>query len=659
MICLHSSDNPTVSIIVLAYEDAGRLADCLGSIARCVDAHAVPYEAIVLFAQMSPESVDAFTCRVEGIRPLQARLNLGFGGGVNFAAKHARGEYLVFLNDDSEVHPGWLEHLVQTAQSDDRIGAVGSRILFPDGSLQEAGGIVWADGSTMPVGRGERSGSLAFSYVREADYTSANGMLVRRDDFERLGRFDQRYFPAYYEDTDFCLSLRHRAERRIVYEPRAVISHIEAASSKDKAFRAFLFRRNQALLAEKWRDVLQQYPTPQPESPAAVESAILHRRGGRARILVVDDRLADAGRGSGGVGSGFVRARELYEDLRDYAIALCPTDGTRPPRHNTLADLGVDVVGEPLGEHLSRPGKTYDAVIVSRPHNFHAFAETIRTALPHAALLYDVEALYHKRLRLQADLEADAKRAAMLESRARDMEDLERRIARSVDLLVAISPQERTWLQGVEGHAAIEFMPPLLSGIQPTPASVDGRADALFVAGWLGGSDSPNADAAGWYCSEVLPRVRAALPHFRTIVTGKAPPPAVQALANDAFVLTGFVDSIGSLYRNARVAIVPMRIGAGVKNKTMEALQYGVPVVATAVGAEGLDLNDGSDADISDDPAEFAARLIALVTDDALWLRRRHALEARVQAWQAQRVTWREVMARALVSKGIDARHAS
>lgn len=605
---------------------------------------------------MSQDIVDAFAAEVHGIRAFQVRLNLGFGGGINYAAKHAKGKYLVFLNDDSEVHPGWLDALIRAAQSDERVGAVGSRILFPDGTLQEAGGVVWSDGSTMPLGRGERPGSLAYSYVRAVDYTSANGMLVRRDDFDRLGGFDSRYFPAYYEDTDLCLALRHQLGRDIVYEPRSVISHLEAASSRDRDFRAFLFRRNQAQLAEKWHDVLQKYPAPEPESPKAVESAVLRRRGGTQRVLAIDDRLPDAGGAAGGVGSGFVRANELFQDLKGCVVSLFTT---HRPRRNSLADLGVDVVDEPLAAHLARPGKTYDAVVISRPHNFRFFYDTIRAALPDVPLIYDAEALYHKRLWLQAGLEPSYERKDLIEARAREMEELERRIARMADRLVTISPEERAWLERVDAHAPIEFMPPLLSGIETSPATLEGRAGAIFIAGWLGGSESPNVDALRWYCNEVLPHVRAALPHFRTIVTGKNPPPAVQALASDAVVLTGFVESLAPLYRNARVAIVPMRIGAGVKNKTMEALQYGVPVVATTVGAEGLELRDGDDAAVTDDPFGFAQRIIALATGDALWHLRREALERRVQAWEGQRVTWRDVIDRAIAARGTDARHVS
>jgi hypothetical protein len=577
-------------------------------------------------------------------------LNLGFGGGNNYAAARARGEYLVFLNDDAVVLPGWLDSLVRTAQAHPNAGAVGSRILFLDGSLQEAGGIIWSDGSTRPLGRGAPPGSLAFSYLRPVDYISANGLIVRRTDFEALGGFDSRYFPAYYEDTDLCLGLRHQLQRELLYEPGAVIRHVEAASTQDNAFRSFLFRRNQALLCEKWGEALATYASPEPESPVAVANAVLQRRGSPTRVLVIDDRLPDPGKGSGGLGSGFVRAQELFAELAaaNMAVAIYPSDRSHPPAVNSLATLGVDVIEEPLPEHFARPETGYDAVVVSRPHNADLFLELIRKRLPNARIVYDAEALYHKRLAIQAWLEEDAEKRRLRQVECDEMERLETYVAHAADAVVAISHEEREWLEAVPAHAPVEFMVPLLSSIEMGPANPETRSGAAFVAGWLGGDDSPNVDALRWYCRDVLPHVQAALPEFRTFVTGKNPPLSVERLAAENLVLLGFVTSIRDLYNAARIAIAPIRMGAGVKNKTMEALQYGVPVVATTVGAEGMGLRDGIEIDVTDDPREFARRLVALATDDAVWRARREALEAQVRAWESQRVRWPDVIARTL-----------
>ncbi len=554
------------------------------------------------------------------------------------------------MNDDAVVEPGWLEALLRTATTYPRAGAVGSRILFVDGSLQEAGGIIWSDGSTRPLGRGAPPGSLAYSYLRPVDYISANGLLMRRDDFEALGGFDARYFPAYYEDTDLCLGIRHRLEREVMYEPRAVIKHVEAASTQDNSFRSFLFRRNQALLCEKWGDVLPEYARPEPESPVAVTNAVLRRRGDPPRVLVIDDRLPDPGKGHGGLGSGFVRAQELFAELSDagLAVSVYASDRSDPPTENSLSHLGVDVIEGALDEHLARPENTYDAVVISRPHNADTFLRPVRAALPNAKLIYDAEALYHKRLWIQARLEEDQERRRTREAEAAGMERLERSIASSVDVVVAISNEERDWLEAIPSHAPVELMVPLLSGIEmgsPTPTV---RADAVFVAGWLGGDQSPNVDALRWYCRHVLPHVREAIPEFRTLVSGKNPPLPVMQLADETVILTGFVRSIKDLYNSALIAIAPIRMGAGVKNKTMEALQYGVPVVATTVGAEGMGLLDGVEIDISDDPREFANRIIALATDSEVWMSRRRAIFARVQAWERERSRWPDVVRKTL-----------
>lgn len=650
VIAFAPTDRPRVSILILTQEQLEHLGGCLASLERTIDPGRTPYEVILVFNGTEPHAAKTFLKSVTGVHAHRLALNLGFGGGNNYAAARARGDFLVFLNDDAEVERGWLDALLAAAETYPNAGAVGSRILFVDGSLQEAGGIIWSDGSTRPLGRGARPGSLAYSYVRAVDYVSANGLLVRRADFDALGGFDPRYFPAYYEDTDLCLGLRHRLAREIVYEPRAVIRHVEAASTQDNAFRSFLFRRNQAILREKWASVLPEYAAPEPESPVAVAAAGRRRRRHPARVLVIDDRLPDPGKGSGGLGSGFVRAHELFAELGSagMAVTIYPSDRSHPPHENSLAALGIDVVEESLQEHLAHPENRYDAVVVSRPHNADLFFDTLRRGLPDAKIIYDAEALYHKRLRIQVALEEDDDKRKLREAEAAAMERVESHVARFADAVVAISYEERDWLEAIPGHAPIELMVPLLSAIEMGVADPQARSSAVFVAGWLGGDDSPNVDALRWYCREVVPHVRAALPEFRTLVTGKNPPLSVARLAADDVVLLGFVTSIKELYDAARIAVAPIRMGAGVKNKTMEALQYGVPVVATAVGAEGMGLTDGHEIDVTDDPGEFARRIVALASDPAVWLARRRALESRVRAWESQRVSWADVIARVL-----------
>jgi GT2 family glycosyltransferase len=642
MIDLDTSEAPIASILVLNQDNLEMLGQCLASIGRTLNGGAIPYEVIVLFQQTSRKSADAFLEKTHGVKKLHASLNLGFGGGNNFAARIANGKYLVFLNDDATVQDGWLEALVRTAEGDGRIGAVGSRILFPDGTLQEAGVVVWSDASCHPLGRGEPPGSLAYSYLRDVDYASANGLLVRRTTFDRAGGFDQRFFPGYYEDVDLCLTIRHELGERVVYEPRSVIAHRESATAnRDPNFRAFLFQRHQARLVEKWGDTLASYPAPQPDSKSAVARAVIRARGNPKQVLVVDDRVPRAG-----LGSGFGRTADLLNDLSSagYAVTFLPSDRGRLPLENPLAGLGIDLVSEPLVEHLRESSRCYDIVILSRPHNFEAFYPIVRSAMPNAAIIYDVEALYHRRLLLQANQESDSLRRAALEAEADRMQALEETIARSADRLVAISESELEWLESVPGHAHVHFLRPLADDVVISPVNLEERTGAVFAAGWLAGNASPNVDALRWYVTEVLPRVRAEIPNFVTSVSGANPPLSVQSLARDGVELIGFVESTASLYSSPRVAIAPILAGAGVKIKTIEALQYGVPVVGTTVGAEGLGLTEGEEIDIADDAAVFADRIIALLSDDSLWLSRRNKFTQTIARWESERVRWREVV---------------
>src|SRR5207244_8292943 len=110
------------------------------------------------------------------------------------------------------------------------IGAVGGRQVFLDGTLQEAGSIVWRDGSCLGYGRGDDPFAPMYMFRRDVDYCSAAFLLTPRRVWEKLGGFDEAFQPAYYEDSDYCARLWERG-LRVVYEPRAMILHYEFGSS--------------------------------------------------------------------------------------------------------------------------------------------------------------------------------------------------------------------------------------------------------------------------------------------------------------------------------------------------------------------------------------------------------------------------------------------
>jgi glycosyltransferase involved in cell wall biosynthesis len=186
--------------------------------------------------------------------------------------------------------------------------------------------------------------------------------------------------------------------------------------------------------------------------------------------------------------------------------------------------------------------------------------------------------------------------------------------------------------------------------VRLTPAALPDRATLAFVASWTARGFSPNSDAFWWLARDVLPSVLSEVPWTRLRVTGANPPDDITAVAGPHIELTGYLPSLTELYAGVRVVVAPDRFGAGLKIKTLEALQHGVPVVATSIGAEGIDVPAGlAPMVVTDDPAEFAAAVVRLLTDNDEWRARRADVEALHASWDAAPgATWPDVVDRTL-----------
>ena len=273
---------PAVSIVLVLYEQAELTFRCLEALAQAID---VPVEVIVV-DNASTDRTQALLDRVDGCLLLRQEENLHFLRGANIGARCARGQHVLFLNNDAMLKPGSLTAASQLFDDEAEVGAVGGKIVLLDGTLQEAGGIVWRDGSCLGYGRGRDPADAACNFRRDVDYCSGAFLMVRRALFEQLGGFDPVFAPAYYEDTDLCMRLR-AAGHRVVYEPRVELTHFEYGSARSAEAATKAMEANRKLFVQRHAAVLAA--SHQPGAAGDLLARMRPRHSGR--VLVLDDRI--------------------------------------------------------------------------------------------------------------------------------------------------------------------------------------------------------------------------------------------------------------------------------------------------------------------------------------------------------------------------------
>lgn len=615
------SGRPTVSVIVVLYNQAGLSLLCLQALSRSVG---VDFETLIV-DNASSDRVPQLLERVSGALVLRQDGNLGFLRAVNRAAEHAAGEHLLLLNNDALVEPQTLAHAVARLRAEPLAGAVGGPILLWDGRLQEAGSIIWRDGSCLGYGRGDLPDAPAYRFVRDVDYCSGAFLMIRRELFEQLGRFDDDFAPAYYEESDFCVRL-WEAGYRVVYDPRVRVKHFEFASDSGSGQAMALQARNR----EHFRAKHARYLAGRPEFDPA---ALLHARRilapGTRKVLIVDDRVPLPA-----LGRGYPRAAEVAAAIAALGAAVtyyplvfadCPWDDVYATLdERTEVMLGAGVAG--LAAFLQQRAGHYDLMLVSRPHNMEV-VDAIRAAQPGSfagtRIVYDAEALFAlreiERAKVGGRPLSDAQGQALLKQ--------ELAMARRADRVVAVSEDEARQFRLAGCHDVVVLGHAL--ALQPSPLPFAARRGFLFV-GAITQDDCPNGDSMLWFAREVWPHVQAALGDAAQLeVVGVCESAAVRALASPSIRIHGRVADLTPFYDAARVFVVPTRYAAGVPHKAHEAASRGLPMVVTPLIARQLGWSD--ELLVGADGPAFAQACIRLQTESALWDRLRGGLLAAVE----------------------------
>lgn len=595
---------PHTSIVIPVYNKVEFTFQALRSLLREIDFDET--EVIVVNNASTDETAQLLSHFQAFITVINNEENRGFVDASNQGAAVARGEHLVFLNNDTVVLPGWLKQLRETIESDESVGAVGSMFLYEDGTVQEAGAFVWQNGAAFHYGWGGSCEDRRYNFAREVDYCSGASLLIRRDLFEQLGGFDRRYAPAYYEDVDICFGVRSLGYK-VVYQPMSRIIHHEGATAGRDTTTGFKRYQvtNRAKFVEKWREVLERENLPEDRTRA--EEAANRKRA--PLIIIFDERIPTPDRDAGSARMLLI-LKSLVKWSRPVFVPLNRPHGIEYER--VLWKEGIETAHLVEYPRLLRTRKFYAAVL-SRPLVANALMKPLRRARPPLKIVFDMVDAYFIRLAREHAVTNDARTA----EEARSYREIELRLARASDLVWCNSSEDKRAVAREVPGVRIEVIP-TIHPLQTRGQSFATRSGLLFLGNL---AHRPNADAVHFFMRDIFPLVKESLPGVRLHLVGDNVTPEIAAYAREDVLVLGYVPDVEPLYQRCRLMVVPLRYGAGVKGKLGEALSYSLPVVTTSIGAEGFGLTGEVEVMIADEPGAFAAAIVRAYEEQDLWER--------------------------------------
>jgi GT2 family glycosyltransferase len=600
-------DEPAVSVIIPVHNKFAHTYECLKSIQQALPKRS--FEIIVVDDCSDDETVLCALVFAGAVRIVRNASNLGFVRTCNAGAAQANGKYLFFLNNDTLVKEGWLDELVETFEQVPNIGIAGSKLLFENGRLQEAGGIIWRLGDGWNWGRERDPTEPAFCFLRDADWVSGAALMIERTMFRDLGGFDERYAPGYYEDTDLAFRVRALG-KRVVVQPASEIVHLEGISSGTdtsgpgmKRFQVI----NHAKFYQRWKDTLitHRFTGRQPE----LEAERLVRR----RAYFIDDTVPTPDQDAGS-NAAIAHMRALME--LGYKVTFLPADNMTKidPYTGQLQKLGIECLYHPfywsVEEVFRKAASKPDLVYLHRYSNASKYATMVRRYFPDCRIVYSVADLHFVRMQRQAEIEPGTLSAAHLTLERHS----ELSAMQSVDCVIVHSPAEAELLRDADPSLNVKVAPWTVRLRSALPPFAE-RSGTAFVGGF---GHPPNADAVRYLIGEILPLLRGQVPDCMTYLVGSKMPDEIMNLQLPGLTPLGFVSVLADILHKLRCTVVPLRYGAGIKGKVLESFAHGLPCVMSEVSAEGLELPVDLAWLVARTPAEFAEKLARLHVDEAL-----------------------------------------
>lgn len=604
-----SYEDVEVSIVIPVYNHFEYTYMCLQTIIE--NTEKVCYE-IILADDCSTDMTTKITEVVDGIKVIKNDKKMLFLKNCNNAVKYATGKYIVFLNNDTQVQYNWLYPLMHLLDIDSSIGMTGSKLLFLDGTVQEAGGLIYKDGCAANYGRGKNPNLPEFNYVRDVDYISGASIMIRRDLWDKIGGFDERYAPAYYEDSDLAFEVRKHG-MRVVYQPASKVIHFEGISNGKKVTEGIKKYQevNSIKFSLKWKNELEKQCTHSEENNFVAKD----RKQKRKTVLFISGSIPTYDRDAGS------KSIMCYIKLflcHDYIVKFWPLNMyATQPYLLELQQMGVEVLyGQDMKKKMSawvlEHQKDIEYALVNYPDVGNEVIDLLKVTS--IKVRYYGHDLHYLRMRRQYVLNKNENCLAISESYYKK----EKRLIEKSEWVYYPSDVEVEIVKKEFGKENIKQISLCMydkdDQIKYEP---EFREGIIFV----GGSHGPNEDAVFWFLREIYPDIyqKKKIPLF---LIGADHLIKMKQVELKGVINTGYIsdDELTELYHKVRMAVIPLRYGAGVKGKVVDAMYHRVPIISTSIGIEGIPMSETC-TKIADN-AEMFKKYVLNLYDDYAELRR-------------------------------------
>lgn len=596
---------PKVSVIIPVHNKLELTHRCVASL--ILSQTKCNYEVIIADDASTEE------CALENIFHnaviIRNKTNLGFLRTCNRAASNAKGEFFVFLNNDTEVMSSWLDELLSVFERYDRVGIAGAKLLFPDGGLQDAGGLVWGNGTPYNTGRNANAFAPEWNYVRQTDYLTGAAMMISRQVWSEVGGFSDEFAPCYYEDTDLAFKVR-AAGYRTFYVPHAAVIHIEGQShgvDESVGFKRYQ-RINAPKFGSKWSDAFAA------NGSQDVDLWRQKDRGIRYRVLVIDYCTPEPDKNAGAYAA--VQEIKLLQ-AHGFKVTFIPENLAYFGVYtDALQKIGVECPHAPfvlsVEELLQKRGHEFDLIFITRYHVAEKYIDSIR-AHSKAKILFNNADLHFLRELRRALAAKSIDIAPILKVR-----DNELALMKKVDAILSYNETEHAVIASHNLRSDNIFKCPWVLPGTGHITPFEKRRDLAFLGGF---NHLPNVEAVEFFSQAIMPRLLTKMNSAVLRVYGGNPPDVLKSLENEHMILEGYVDTLDHVFEKCRVFVAPLLSGAGIKGKVLEAMSWAVPMVLSPVAAEATGLVHNHSALVAESPEEWVDAITQLYQDKALWMK--------------------------------------